>query len=182
MKQIYLVRHCKAAGQAPDAPLTELGVQQAERLAQFFSDKTVDLILSSPFERAVRTIQPLADKMGLDITLDARLAERVLADRDLPDWYELLRKSFDDLDFCCPGGESSRAAMKRAVAVVEDVLCRECRCAVIVSHGNLLSLLLKYFDDRIGFAEWEALTNPDVYLLTFSPGQDGPVPRRIWTE
>jgi len=37
MKRIYLVRHCKAAGQEPEAPLTEEGVTQAERLADFFA-------------------------------------------------------------------------------------------------------------------------------------------------
>ena len=36
----------------------------------------------------------------------------------------------------------------------------------IVTHGNLLALLLRHFDGRVGFAAWEALTNPDVYRVT----------------
>ncbi|QRG68467.1 histidine phosphatase family protein [Brevibacillus choshinensis] len=180
MKHIYLVRHCKAAGQAPDAPLTELGVQQADQLASFLSDKAIDSIISSPFERAVRTIKPFADKQGLDIVRDDRLTERVLSDQDLPDWYEMLRKTFDDLDLSYAGGESSRFAMNRVSSVVADVLNGPQQRTVIVSHGNLISLLLKHFDDRIGFKEWEALSNPDVYLLTFE--DDSANIQRIWMD
>ena len=39
---------------------------------------------------------------------------------------------------------------------------------LLVTHGNLMALLLKYFDDRIGFAEWQQLTNPDVYRISLS--------------
>lgn len=178
MKHIYIVRHCKAAGQEPDAPLTELGVQQADQLAAFFSDKEIDFIISSPFERAIRTIKPFADKQGLDIGRDERLRERVLSEQDLPDWYERLRKTYDDLDLCYAGGESSRAAMRRVSSVVAEALNGPHQRTLLVSHGNLISLLLKYFDDQIGFKEWEALSNPDVYLLTFE--EDSPKIQRVW--
>jgi broad specificity phosphatase PhoE len=39
---------------------------------------------------------------------------------------------------------------------------------LLVTHGNLMTLLLKRFDDRIGFAKWQPLTNPDVYSISFS--------------
>lgn len=178
MKHIYIVRHCKATGQEPDAPLTELGVKQAEQLAEFFSEKEIDAILSSPFERAHRTIRPLADKLGLEIALDDRLTERVLSDQDLPDWYDMLRKTYDDLDLCYAGGESSRTAMSRVSSVIHEVLDGPNQHTIIVSHGNLISLLLKYFDSQIGFKEWEALSNPDVYLLAFQ--NDSPSIQRVW--
>ncbi|MDF2684016.1 MAG: histidine phosphatase family protein [Brevibacillus sp.] len=180
MKHIYIVRHCKATGQEPDAPLTELGVKQAEQLAEFLSGKEIDSIISSPFERAQHTIKPLADKLGIEIKLDERLTERILSDQDLPDWYEMLRKTFDDLDLCYAGGESSRTAMSRVSSVVTEVLNGANQHTVIVSHGNLISLLLKYFDNHIGFKEWEALSNPDVYQLSFE--NDSPSIRRVWID
>ncbi|MBP1994019.1 histidine phosphatase family protein [Paenibacillus eucommiae] len=166
-KNLYIVRHCKAAGQAADAPLTELGLEQATKLADFFSDKSIDCILSSPYERAYSTIVPLAKKLGLPIGLDERLTERVLLGKDHPDWFEMLRETYEDLDLCYEGGESSRMAMKRAAAVVSEVREGGSSNAVIVTHGNLMSLLLKHFDSRIGFKEWEALSNPDVFQLSF---------------
>jgi 2,3-bisphosphoglycerate-dependent phosphoglycerate mutase len=178
MKQLYVVRHCKAEGQEPEAKLTGQGLGQAEELASFLADKGIDAICSSPFERARRTVAPLAEKLGLDVRLDDRLSERVLCGADRVDWLDLLRASYDDLDLCYEGGESGRTAMSRAIAVVEDLLNSDARNIVVVSHGNLISLLLKYYDERIGFKEWEALTNPDVYQLTFSEKE--PTVSRIW--
>jgi len=80
----------------------------------------------------------------------------------------MLRKTYDDLDICYEGGESSNTAMSRAISVVMEVLNGENKNIVLVSHGNLISLLLKHFDDCIGFKEWESLTNPDVFHPTFS--------------
>ncbi|MBD0383301.1 histidine phosphatase family protein [Paenibacillus sedimenti] len=179
MKCVYIVRHCKAAGQEPDAPLTEAGVQQAEELVKFFFKKEVDLILSSPFERAYRTILPLADKLGMEVALDNRLAERVLFSENHADWRDRLRKTYEDLDLCYEGGESSNMAMNRAVSVVLEALNSGKKNIVIVSHGNLISLLLKHFDNRIGFEEWEAMSNPDLFHLTFT-AEDKPNIHRIW--
>jgi 2,3-bisphosphoglycerate-dependent phosphoglycerate mutase len=32
-----------------------------------------------------------------------------------------------------------------------------------------MTLLLKHFDPRIGFTEWQRLTNPDVYRVVIAP-------------
>jgi 2,3-bisphosphoglycerate-dependent phosphoglycerate mutase len=50
--------------------------------------------------------------------------------------------------------------MSRAISVVMEVVNSGYKNAVIVSNGNLISLLLKQFDNRIGFREWESLSNP----------------------
>nr|WP_328797411.1 histidine phosphatase family protein [Lysinibacillus sphaericus] len=49
MSNIYVIRHCLAQGQSPDAPLTQTGIRQAESLADFFKDTTIHRIFSSPF-------------------------------------------------------------------------------------------------------------------------------------
>ncbi|RJE87429.1 histidine phosphatase family protein [Paenibacillus sp. 1011MAR3C5] len=180
MKNIYIVRHCQAEGQAPDAPLTAAGAQQAGRLAQFLSGKNIDYIISSPFSRAYRTITPLADKLGVEIVLEERLSERVLSAQNHPEWRNMLLQTYEDLDLCYEGGESSNTAMGRAISVVKEVLDSKNSNIVVVSHGNLISLLLKHFDHRIGFKEWERLSNPDVYQLSFL--EDEPSIHRIWVD
>ncbi|SFE70143.1 Histidine phosphatase superfamily (branch 1) [Paenibacillus algorifonticola] len=67
MNTIYLVRHCQAKGQEPDAPLTVAGIEQSQQLAVFLANKQIEGIISSPYERAYRTISPLADAIGLPI-------------------------------------------------------------------------------------------------------------------
>ncbi|UVI33765.1 histidine phosphatase family protein [Paenibacillus spongiae] len=178
MKNVYIVRHCKAEGQSADAPLTDAGLEQADQLAEFLIDRNIQSILSSPYERATQTIAPLAGKLGIEVRLDDRLQERLLSRQSHPEWRERLRRTYDDLDLCYEGGESSRTAMNRAAAVMNEVLHSEDNHVVIVSHGNLISLLLNYYDPRIGFDEWAALSNPDVYHLTFR--HETPSIQRIW--
>ncbi|WP_332888780.1 histidine phosphatase family protein [Paenibacillus selenitireducens] len=91
----------------------------------------------------------------------------------------MLRNTFIDLELCYEGGESSNAAIKRALSVITDVRKNGDNNVVIATHGNLMSLLLMQFDNKqFGFEEWDALSNPDVYHLYF----DGTSPtiRRIW--
>jgi len=169
VKTLYIVRHCKAEGQAADAPLTPEGVAQADSLANSLATANIERIVSSPYLRATESIAPLAQRLGLAVELDARLVERALCSDSPPDWQERLRASFSDLDLSFEGGESSRDAMQRAVAVVTDVQRHSARTTVLVTHGNLMTLLLKHFDDSFGFAEWRALLNPDVYRVALTP-------------
>ena len=162
MKTVYLVRHCSATGQLPEAELSQAGRQQAKKLASFFKDQNIQHIISSPYIRAVDSIQPTAQCKNIPITIDERLTERALSSSNLPNWLELLEETFTDLDLKLDGGESSREATDRAIKVVNE----SPNNCVLVTHGNLMSLILKHFDDSIGFQDWKSLSNPDVYMLT----------------
>jgi 2,3-bisphosphoglycerate-dependent phosphoglycerate mutase len=111
-------------------------------------------------------VAPLARRLGLPIREDGRLGERVLAAADLPDWLTHLERAFADPDLRLPGGETSREAAARAAAAVAAALASGARTPLIVTHGNLMTLLLQRFDHQYGFAQWQALSNPDVYLVT----------------
>lgn len=179
-KTIYLVRHCKAEGQAFDAKLTPTGMMQSELLTEFLYDKQINSIVSSPYKRAVDSIKPLAKRLNLPINEDNRLGERVLSSLERDDYLEMLENSFKDLDICYEGGESSRQAMNRAIGVIEDVLKGSANNIVIATHGNLMSLILKHYEPSFGFKEWKSLSNPDVYCLKFEG--DSPQIVRIWQE
>ena len=169
--QLYLIRHCQANGQEPDATLSASGEQQAQQLAEHLSAAGITRIVSSPFVRAVRSIEPLAQRLHVQIETEPRLQERVLSTEPLPDWRAALRQTFEQLDLSFPGGESSRQAMQRASAAVQDILqtSQASDTVAIVSHGNLTTLLLKHFDDRIDFHTWQQMTTPDVFRLHISP-------------
>lgn len=164
---LYLVRHCQSTGQEPDAPLTETGRQQAIALADRLCEMPVDRIISSPFVRALQSIRPLSDRLGLAVEQDDRLIERVLSPVSMDNWRERLAETFLDLDLCFAGGESSRTAMMRGVAVVDEAV-RQGANTILVTHGNLMTLILRHFDREIGYAVWENLQNPDVYCIKCS--------------
>ncbi|MFN6563446.1 MAG: histidine phosphatase family protein [Nostoc sp. ChiSLP01] len=171
LKTLYIVRHCQAVGQEPDAPLTSEGYLQAIALSNLLFGFGIERVISSPFTRAYQSIAPLAERLGLSMETDNRLAERVLCATPLADWRERLAESFTNLDLCLDGGESSRDAMARGIAVINEALQQKVETIAIVTHGNLMALILKHFDDRIGYAEWQKLSNPDVYRIQFVNGE-----------
>lgn len=82
----YLVRHAKAGSRerwtAPDRdrPLTDAGRVQAAGLVKVI-ERGVRRIKSSPYERCIETVQPLAKALGLRVEEEDRLAEGAG-----PDW------------------------------------------------------------------------------------------------
>ncbi len=168
--KFVIARHCKATGQEPEAELTEEGVNQSRKLATFLKEYPLRInhIISSPFTRARQSIQPFAEKEGLDVLIDDRLRERKLSDQSLDNWLEILERSFTELDLKAENnGESSNEAMNRAISLINEISAKydSYESVLLMSHGNLVTLILKYFDDRFGFQDWGSLTNPDVYLI-----------------
>jgi 2,3-bisphosphoglycerate-dependent phosphoglycerate mutase len=180
LKTIYLVRHASAAGQPIDAPLTEQGRKQALTLVNFFKQKEIDIIYSSPFKRALDTIKPLSDSREINVIEDSRLGERVLSTVNFEDWREKLKQSFDDFNLVFEGGESHSAGMERAKSLIEDVLCSEEDHILLVSHGNMTTLLMRYFNESFGYDCQMEMTNPDVFELVVS--NEKTILNRIWDD
>lgn len=180
MEEIVLVRHAATTGQEADAPLTIDGQHQARALDHFLRQFRIDSVICSPFRRAVESIDPFCRRAGLRVETDPRLVERVLSVRNLTDWREHLRRSFDELDYCLEGGESSRTAQERGMSVVREALVSTRRCA-LVTHGNLLALILKWADATVGFELWSRLSNPDVFVL-HTDGHGARGFSRVWDQ
>ena len=89
----------------------------------------------------------------------------MLSAAPLGQWREALRQTFADPDRTWSGGESSRTAMARGRAVLDALLARPARAPVVVTHGNLMALILRSFKPQFGFQTWEGLSNPDVYCI-----------------
>jgi 2,3-bisphosphoglycerate-dependent phosphoglycerate mutase len=178
-KVLYLVRHCEAAGQQPEAGLTAVGMAQAERLARVLAAHPIERLVSSPFARARQSLEPLARLLGLPVDLDERLRERVLGDQPRADWLACLHETFADPDRRFGAGETTREATARAVAALADLESDDRDHVVVVSHGNLTTLLLRSFDDSVGVSTWQRMTNPDVFRIRGSP--TGPCVDRLWT-
>ena len=176
--KLYVIRHCEAEGQAPNACLTKSGKLQSERLANFLNDLNIKLVISSPYTRAFQTIQPFVLHNSIPFKVDDRLKERVLSSENLSDWYDKLQLTFNDRDLKFTGGESSNEATGRINELVGDLKQHTHKSVAIVTHGNLMSLLLNHYQPHYGFHEWKQLSNPDVFEIDF--GNDQPIVKRIW--
>ncbi|MBS4191146.1 histidine phosphatase family protein [Bacillus sp. FJAT-49705] len=180
MKTIYLIRHAQAKGQPITANLTQKGKEQANSLVPFFKNKEIDRIYSSPFKRTVDTIRPLAESRGLKIIEDDRLGERVLSSLNLEDWQDKLQKSFEDLNLAFEGGESNTIAMERAASMLQMIIQSDDKHIILVSHGNLTTLMLRCFDECYGFEHLMEMSNPDVFEIVIE--NEKATLRRIWDE
>ncbi|WP_077326573.1 histidine phosphatase family protein [Virgibacillus siamensis] len=183
MKNLYIIRHCLADGQHIDSPLTDVGMRQAHLLSVYLSEKDIkiDKIISSPYLRAIESIRPFAEKNKLKINVDDRLKERILSDEPIDDWMEVLEKSFSDHDFQLPGGESGNDVIKRASMVIDAVNNEEdISNVLIVSHGNLIALLLGMYNPDFGFEGWKNLQNPDVFLINLEENEHSI--KSLWTK
>ena len=80
---IIFLRHGQAenntkrilAGRTEGVPLTNTGVEQAERIAKYLKHMDISAIYSSPIERASTTAKIVADYNSLNYDLDDRLIE-----------------------------------------------------------------------------------------------------------
>jgi len=80
---IIFLRHGQAknnterilAGRTPGIPLTERGVDQAEKAAKFLEDMNISAIYSSPIERAKNTAKIVGNHNSVDVKIDDRLIE-----------------------------------------------------------------------------------------------------------
>ncbi|MEO0983885.1 MAG: histidine phosphatase family protein [Pseudomonadota bacterium] len=162
LSKVILVRHAASTGPSSEAPLSEEGYQQSLRLAENLAPIGIDAVFSSPYKRAVETIEPFAENHNFDIQILLDLKERKLSAQPTDDWLEHIRKSFSDHDHHLEGGESLVDTRKRALKAIKSISEQDCKLPVAVSHGNWIASVLTYIDSSFGFEDWRSLGNPDV--------------------
>lgn len=152
-KSVRLIRHVQSAANAglptisPDSiPLSELGGSQAQILADHIASAP-DLIISSPFERAIHTALPLANRypqVSLEIWAveeftylsPSRLVGTTQADRKpMVDayWSEGDQAAIDG-----PGAESFIELLKRAKVMLDQLAISTADNMLVFSHGQFI--------------------------------------------
>ena len=79
MTTVYFVRHAEpnyANHNDVQRELTDKGLLDRELVTQYLADKEIDVVLSSPYKRAVDTVRDFADKNRLTIQTVEDFRER----------------------------------------------------------------------------------------------------------
>ena len=133
MTTVLLVRHGLTAstdvtlpGRALGLDLDDRGRAQAERLVERLRDIALAAIVSSPMERCLQTVAPLATVVRQDVHVDERLVEaeygewtgRKLRELSREPLWKVVQQHPSAVTF--PGGEALRDVQARAVAAVRD--------------------------------------------------------------
>ena len=180
--KFYLVRHAHADWSPDeDRPLSARGYQDALRVADILDPFPICGVISSPYRRAVQTVEPLANRMHLRIEKREAFRERELGSYSTVTFNEAVRMTWENPNFAHPGGETHREAQRRGVGGIQKVLNEKLEGPLVIgTHGNLLALILSHYDPNLGYTFWCALTMPDIYSLEMFEGGEVKI-ERIWS-
>jgi probable phosphoglycerate mutase len=148
--ELLLIRHglpervVNDDGTPADPPLSEVGLEQARRVASWLGDTPIDRIYSSPMQRARQTAAPLARQHALEVQLAAGVREydadselyipmEELKAQDYERWKELVTGGYaPEVDFL--------AFHELVVASVEEIIdANPGRRVAVFCHGGVIN-------------------------------------------
>ena len=186
---IYMVRHAESpytAGEERTRGLSAEGELKSRQVTELLQEEGIDVIVSSPYARAVRTVEGLARKLNLPIKTYEDLRERQFAGdsyiiRD-EQFMTQVQDMFSDPEYALPGGESSRACQQRAVPILIELLEQyKGKKIAIGTHGNVMTLMMSYFDPGYDWDFFIETKKPDIYKLEFQGTKLAQV-TRLWKD
>ncbi|WP_261300488.1 histidine phosphatase family protein [Paenibacillus andongensis] len=155
--KLYVVRHGQTEWNyenrvcgITDVQLTDKGEEQAKELSKIVYEKQIDIILTSPLSRAVKTAEILSRAINKDIVIDHRLVEQNYGEfegtsRDNQNFKEAKRHFSNKLS----GGESILQLSQRIFNVLDEIKEKYLNQNVlIVTHGGVCRVINAYFNEQ----------------------------------
>ncbi|MFE8699720.1 histidine phosphatase family protein [Cytobacillus sp. FJAT-54145] len=183
---IYFVRHGESPkeGDERTRKLTEKGILDAQRITSILINEEVDTVVSSPYLRAIQTVEKVAQHIGKEVLVMEDLKERIftsknhrISDKEL---IPLLERSFSEPNYALDGGESNADCQKRAIRSIKELLenYRGKRIA-IGTHGAVMTLAMQHFDSRYDLNFLHSTSKPDIYRMKFKENSLVEI-KRLW--
>lgn len=159
MGSIIFLRHGQAknnverklAGRTPGFPLTQKGIDQAKKAAEFLEHMNISAIYSSPIERAKHTAEIVGSHTSVDVRIDERLIELDMGKFTGMPYNEIfsnhgnvfLKFYSGDLEIAHNGVETFPQVKKRILEMVETVLEKHHdENVVLVTHMDPIKAML----------------------------------------
>jgi probable phosphoglycerate mutase len=156
---IIFLRHGQAknniervlTGRTPGIPLTEKGIDQAEKAAKFLEHMNISAIYSSPIERAKHTAEIVGKHNSLDVTIDDRLIELDMGkftgvpyDDIFTSHGNVFMKFYNgELEIAHNGVETFSEVKKRVLGIVDHVIENHPdQNVVLVTHMDPIKAML----------------------------------------
>ena len=164
MGSIIFLRHGQAknnlerilTGRTPGVPLTEKGIDQAEKAAKFLEHMNISAIYSSPIERARHTAEIVGKHNSLDVTIDDRLIELDMGkftgvpyDEIFTSHGNVFMKFYNgELEIAHNGVETFSEVKKRILGIVDHVIENHPdQNVVLVTHMDPIKAMLSTIVD-----------------------------------
>lgn len=134
-----------------DVPLALLGLQQAEQTAQYlFSHYQIDVLYSSPLQRAYQTALPISKRFNLPIQIEEDLKEINGGDWEEKTPEQILQLYNEDYTLWlnnigvarCTNGENMQEVQCRATKALERLAKRhEGKVIAVTTHAGVIRAL-----------------------------------------
>jgi probable phosphoglycerate mutase len=176
--RISLVRHgqtdwnlAKRIQGSSDIPLNQTGREQAEATGIAMSGGSYDAIYASPLSRATETATIIAGHTGLDAPLPVpAVAERRYGEAEGLTGAEILTRWPEGTPV--PGRETREAVVERALpALVELAEKHPDESIIVVSHGGVISALVRHVTSHALPGPGEVIPNGSVHEFVYDDGR-----------
>ena len=158
-KDIFLFRHGETdfnkrglvQGQTCDIGLNEIGVEQAKKLAEKLQDINLQVIFSSPLQRALQTAEIIAKSKNIPVIIEKGFIEINLGEAEGKRKSELDEEEFrlwmcwEEPSFAFKGGEDRIDAERRAMEALGRIINTEYDIIGVATHGALTSTIFHFF-------------------------------------
>jgi len=172
---VVLVRHALSVSRTADGPdegarpLAADGLVQARQLVAALSEPRPEVVWSSPYRRAVQTVEPTARALDLPVRTRWELREWDDGLAFTDDWEPHYARSWADPSFARPGGESLNGLTVRAVGALRALASENRGRRVLVgSHGTFVTRALAGFGVPVDADFWERMPMPAIFRLRFA--------------
>lgn len=182
--KIYFVRHGQDEDNAGgilngnrNQPLTKLGVAQVTGAAKKLKNKKIEVIISSPLQRAKQTAQVISKALCIkNIYFESDLKERnfgILTGkliRDIPVYAEKYIRINNSVYFTKGDGvERFPDTSKRGKSILKKIKKAYIgKNILIVSHGDLICMMLageRQVSWKEGLKKWDGIKNAQIIEL-----------------
>ena len=148
---IYLVRHAKPVSGSYDNPIRPLsndGMRCAKKLAKVLMSLDCAAVFSSPFKRAIMTIEPYCAESGNNCIIE-----------------ESLRENRED--------ETREEIAGKILAFLSKHIAKYAgKSIVLCTHGGVIFSLISYFNPSFTYDDYCKISNPDIRRILYN-GADG---------
>lgn len=172
MTTIYFVRHAESNYENHDDISRELsnkGLKDRKLVTEFLMDKQIDVVLSSPYKRAIDTVREVAEVKGLGITIIDDFKERRVDSGWIDDFNSFCKKQWEDFTYKLSDGECLEEVQNRNVLALSGVLEQYKNKKIVVgSHGTALSTIIHYFDKTFGYSDFDEIKYLMPWIVEFT--------------
>lgn len=166
---LYFIRHAQPDLSIRDEqkrPLTPAGILSSKELVNQFLPKSIDAFYSSPYQRAVDTIKPLASAYNLEIIYLNDFRERAITDDWIEDFNHFTHQQWTDFNYKLPNGECLNEVQIRNISALQAILKHHLDQTIVIgTHGTALSTILNFYDPTFNHISFTNIKNKMPWVI-----------------